>query len=89
MNPEGKRFASLHNWAREVMPKMLSQQRVTVWFVFDESTRKEFVVSGTEWADFKKVERLILDNPELVKKQTRLSNWRRSRGCRQKHSGRR
>jgi len=68
VNPEGKRFASLHNWAREVMPKMLSQQRVTVWFVFDESTRKEFVVSGTEWADFKKVERLILDNPELVKK---------------------
>ncbi len=28
----------------------------------------KFVVSGTEWADFKKVERLILDNPDLVKR---------------------
>ncbi|MFP6764208.1 MAG: FAD-binding protein, partial [Planctomycetaceae bacterium] len=67
VNPDGKRFASLHNWAREVMPSMLRQQRVTVWFVFDESTRKEFVVSGTEWSDFRKVERLILNNPDLVR----------------------
>lgn len=68
VNPDGKRFASLHNWAKEVMPPMLRQKRVTVWFVFDEATRPEFVVSGTDWADFKKVERLILNNPQLVKK---------------------
>lgn len=68
VNPAGKRFASLHNWAKEVMPPMLRQDRVTVWFIFDEATREKFVVSGTEWADFKKVERLILDNPDLVKK---------------------
>ena len=68
VNPDGKRFASLHNWAKEVMPPMLRQDRVTVWFIFDEATREKFVVSGTEWADFNKVERLILDNPDLVKK---------------------
>jgi flavocytochrome c len=68
VNPDGKRFASLHNWAKEVMPPMLRQDRVTVWFIFDEATREKFVVSGTEWADFKKVERLILNNPDLVKK---------------------
>ncbi|MDA0586990.1 MAG: FAD-dependent oxidoreductase [Planctomycetota bacterium] len=68
VNPDGKRFASLHNWAKEVMPPMLRQKRVTVWFIFDEATRKEFVISGTEWTDFKKVERLVLDNPDLVKK---------------------
>jgi len=68
VNPDGRRFASLHNWAREVMPPILRQDRVTVWFIFDEATRKQFVVSGTEWTDFKKVERLILNNEELVKK---------------------
>ncbi len=68
VNPDGKRFASLHNWAKEVMPPMLRQKRVTVWFIFDAATREKFVVSGTEWADFKKVERLILENPDLVKK---------------------
>lgn len=68
VNPDGKRFASLHNWAKEVMPLMLKQQRVTVWFIFDEATRKEFGISGTEWTDFEKVERLILENPKLVKK---------------------
>lgn len=68
VNPAGKRFANLHNWAKEVMPPMLRQERVTVWFVFDEATRKEFTVSGTEWTDFKKVERLILNDPRFVKK---------------------
>jgi flavocytochrome c len=68
VNPDGRRFASLHNWAKEVMPPMLRQDRVTVWFIFDEATRANFVVSGTEWTDFRKVERLILDNPDLVKK---------------------
>ena len=72
VNPDGKRFASLHNWAKEVMPPMLRQDRVTVWFIFDAATREKFVVSGTEWADFKKVERLILDNPDLVKKADRI-----------------
>ena len=67
VNPDGRRFASLHNWAKEVLPPMLRQDRVTVWFIFDEATRKQFVVSGTEWTDFKKVERLILNNEDLVK----------------------
>ncbi len=66
VNPVGQRFANLHNWAKEVMPIMLSQERATVWFVFDEASRGEFVISGSDWKDFTKVERLVLDNPELV-----------------------
>ncbi|MFT5322576.1 MAG: flavocytochrome c [Planctomycetaceae bacterium] len=68
VNPQGQRFANLHNWAKEVMPPMLRQQRVTVWFVFDEATKSKFTISGSDWADFKKVERLVLDNPDLVAK---------------------
>ncbi|MFP6751680.1 MAG: FAD-dependent oxidoreductase [Pirellulaceae bacterium] len=72
VNPQGKRFANLHNWAKEVMPRLLQQEKATLWFIFDESTRKEFVVSGSEWSDFDKVDRLILQNRRLVKKADTL-----------------
>ena len=72
VNPQGQRFANLHNWAKEVMPRLLRQERATLWFIFDEATRKEFVVSGSEWSDFEKVDRVILQNKELVKKADTL-----------------
>ena len=67
VNPDGRRFANLHNWAKDVMPLMLKQERVTVWWIFDEASKPEFTISGSDWADFKKVERLVLNNRELVK----------------------
>jgi len=74
VNPQGQRFANLHNWAKEVMPPMLRQKRVTVWFVFDEATKSKFTISGSDWADFKKVERLVLDNPDLVAKADTIAD---------------
>ena len=68
VNAEGKRFANLHNWAKEVMPRLLRQKRVTVWFVFDEASKREFTISGSDWVDFKKVDRLVLQNADLVTK---------------------
>ena len=68
VNPQGRRFASLHSWAKDVMPPMLAQKQATIWFIFDEAGKPKFTVSGTDWADFRKVERLILNNPDLVKK---------------------
>ena len=66
VNPDGHRFANLHNWAKAVMPPMLKQDRVTVWWIFDEASKSNFSVSGSEWASFQKVERLIISNPDLV-----------------------
>ena len=80
VNPDGKRFANLHNWAKEVMPPMLRQKRVTVWFVFDEASKPEFVVSGSDWADFKKVQRLILDDPRLVTRANTIVELARKAG---------
>ncbi len=67
VNPDGRRFANLHNWAKEVMPPLLRQERATLWFIFDEAIKTEFTISGTDWADFKKVDREILRKPNLVK----------------------
>lgn len=67
VNPEGRRFANLHGWAKAVMPPLLKQERVTMWFLFDEASKPHFVVSGSDWTDFKHVEKQILNNSELVK----------------------
>ena len=80
VNPDGKRFASLHNWAKEVMPLMLRQKRVTVWFVFDEASKPHFTISGSDWADFKKVDRLVISNPDLVKSADTIEEVARKAG---------
>lgn len=67
VNPEGKQFANLHGWAKIVMPPMLKQERQTVWWIFDEASKPSISISGTDWIDFNKVDREILQNPELVK----------------------
>ena len=66
VNSHGKRFANDHGWAKEVMPALLRQEQVTCWAIFDAKTKKEFSVSGSDWADADKVERLIFGNPKLV-----------------------
>ncbi len=66
VNSEGRRFANFHGWAKEVMPVLLKQQDATCWCIFDEASKPFFIVSGSDWADFKKVDALILQNPELV-----------------------
>jgi uncharacterized protein len=66
VNAKGRRFANLHGWAKEVMPALLAQKEATLWFIFDEASKPFFVVSGTDWTDFKQVEKHILNNPKLV-----------------------
>jgi flavocytochrome c len=72
VNSEGRRFANFHGWAKEVMPVLLKQHVATCWCIFDEATKPFFVVSGSDWGDFKKVDTLILQNPNLVNKADTL-----------------
>ena len=80
VNSQAKRFANLHGWAKEVMPVLLKLEDATLWFVFDEASKPKFVVSGTDWADFNVVERLILKNPQLVKSADTLDELARMTG---------
>ncbi|MDA0835930.1 MAG: FAD-dependent oxidoreductase [Planctomycetota bacterium] len=66
VNDEAQRFANSHGWAKAVMPPLLRRKNATLWWIFDEAIKPQFIVSGTDWADFKKVEREILNNPQLV-----------------------
>lgn len=67
VNSEGRRFVNFHGWAKEVMPALLRQERATAWCIFDAASKRYFTVSGSDWGDFKKVDQLILQNPDLVK----------------------
>ncbi|MCH2397896.1 MAG: FAD-dependent oxidoreductase [Pirellulales bacterium] len=67
VNSQGQRFANLHQWAKEVMPALLAQPVAKLWFVFDEPSKPHFLVYGSDWADFSKVEKQILNNPDLVR----------------------
>lgn len=64
----GNRFANLHGWAKQVMPPLLAMDQATCWFIFDEATKAKTGISGSDWADFEKVDRLILQNSDLVRK---------------------
>lgn len=74
VNVEGRRFANLHGWAKAVMPPLLKQKQATLWFIFDEASKPFFSVSGSDWADFKKVEKQILNNPDLVQSADTLES---------------
>ncbi|MFN0055702.1 MAG: FAD-dependent oxidoreductase [Planctomycetales bacterium] len=74
VNAQGQRFANLHGWAKVVMPALLQQPEATCWFIFDEQSKPNFVVSGSDWADFQKVEREILNNPALVHRADTLES---------------
>lgn len=67
VNAEGRQFVNFHSWAKEGMPALLKQKQATCWCIFDEASKPYFSVSGSDWADFKKVDKLILQNPQLVK----------------------
>jgi flavocytochrome c len=72
VNSDGRQFANFHGWAKEVMPVLLKQQNVSCWCIFDEASKPFFHVSGSDWSDFKKVDKLILQDASLVKKADTL-----------------
>lgn len=72
VNTQGKRFTNFHGWAKQALPDLLRQQNATCWCIFDEASKPFFIVSGSDWADFKKVDKLILQNPNLVKRAESL-----------------
>lgn len=72
VNSEGQRFVNFHGWAKVVMPVLLRQKEATCWCIFDEVGKPFFSVSGSDWGDFAKVEKLIFQNSELMQQADTL-----------------
>jgi predicted oxidoreductase len=65
------------------MPAVLRQTPVTYWAIFDEGSRPQFFVSGSDWDDTNVVEREIFANPKMaqwVKRADSIEGLTRSAG---------
>jgi predicted oxidoreductase len=56
----------------ELLRQVLNQPGATYWAIFDEKQKDTFWVSGSDWGNFDTIQRLILDNPAVVKKASTL-----------------
>lgn len=66
VNKNGERFVNESAASSVVLKEMLRQPEGRAWVVFDAIGRKTMTISGTDWADPKRVDRLILGNSNLV-----------------------
>ena len=73
VNAEGRRFVNELASPKIVVPILLEQQRATYWAIFDKQARPHMRVAGSDWIDAATIERLILDDPQLVKTAPSLS----------------
>lgn len=67
VNAQGRRFVSEYDGPKKNFPVLMEQKPATYWAVFDEGSKYDFFVSGSEWVDFKHIQKVIFDNPDLVK----------------------
>ncbi len=74
VNAEGRRFIAEHSSHKFGMPVLLQQKGETYWSIFDETIKRNFFVSGSSWADFGVIEKLIFANPTLVKTANTLED---------------
>ena len=72
VNMQGERFVNETASTKERFRELLRQQPARYWAVFDEAGKRRLFVSGSDWADFATVERVLLENTELVKKASSL-----------------
>ena len=80
VNKSGERFVNEAASSSIVLKKMLEQPDGRAWVVFDAIGRKSMIVSGTDWADPKRVDRLILQNPGLVHQADTLEHLAQKAG---------
>ncbi len=67
VNTEGRRFIAERTSSKYSLPVMLEQPGETYWSIFDEAAKRELFVAGSNWSDFREVEKWIFANPALVK----------------------
>ena len=44
----------------------MAQEPARYWAIFDETSKRQFAITGSDWADFDVIEQVIFENDELV-----------------------
>jgi flavocytochrome c len=68
VNAKGVRFVNEVLNAREALDVLLRQNPPMYWAVFDDNGKRSMSVAGTDWVQFARIERLLLENPEVTAK---------------------
>lgn len=68
VNTQGHLFRPADASSKTVLRTTLNQPGATYWAIFDEHTKRSFWISGSDWGNFDTIQRVILDNEDIVKK---------------------
>jgi uncharacterized protein len=81
INENGERFVNEDSSETNLLTEILKQPGGgRAWLVFDSVGRESLTVSGTDWADSKRVDELILNNADLVHKAESLRELAKKAG---------
>jgi predicted oxidoreductase len=72
VNEKGALFWPAHAASDVALRAVLDQPGATYWSIFDEKGKHTFWIAGSNWGDFETIQRVILDNDDLVKKATTI-----------------
>lgn len=67
VNSDGRRFVAEKTSTKYSLRILLEQKGETYWSIFDEPTKRTFWVAGSNWSDFREIEKWIFSDPKLVK----------------------
>ncbi|MDZ7639396.1 MAG: FAD-dependent oxidoreductase [Bryobacterales bacterium] len=68
----GRRFVNEALNARDALAVLLQQTPPMYWAVFDEPGKLSMSVAGTDWVQFSRIEKLLLENPAVTVKAETL-----------------
>jgi len=68
VNALGRRFMAENASPKEGLPTVFAQSGGTFWAVFGPEALQSFHVSGSDWGDYQRIENLIINNPDVVKR---------------------
>lgn len=73
VNVEGRRFVDECAAAKTAFPAVVKQPTGSYWAIFDARGREGLLVSGSGWTE-ERVQREIIDNPDLVKQASTIAD---------------
>jgi succinate dehydrogenase/fumarate reductase flavoprotein subunit len=80
VNNKGVDFMPREPSSAERFSAAVSQPQSTYWQVFDEKQKQNFWVSGTDWANPATIQRVLFDDPSLIKRAGTLAELAQTTG---------
>ena len=81
VNHGGERFVNETLNSRDALAAVINQESAAYWMIFDESAKRSLGVSGTDWTDFSRIEKVIFSAPDVTNRAMSLEELARQIGA--------